>query len=70
MKKTIVITGAAGGIGMGISKHFAALGWQIGMIDINPALPEMAAKIEGTIATAICDVRLSEQVDVAIETIE
>ena len=70
MKKTIVITGAAGGIGMGISKHFAALDWKVGMIDIDPKLSEMAATIEGTIAPAICDVRVSEQVDAAIETIE
>ena len=70
MEKTIVITGAAGGIGMGISKHLAALGWKVGMIDINPKLPEMAAMIEGTVTTTICDVRVSEQVDVAIETIE
>jgi len=55
---------------MGISKHLAALGWKVGMVDINPALPEMAATIKGTIATAICDVRVSEQVDGAIETIE
>lgn len=70
MKKTILITGAAGGIGMGISKHFAALGWKVGMVDINPTLPEMATNIDGQVATAICDVRLSEQVDSAIETIE
>ena len=57
--RIVLITGAAGGIGMGISKHFAATGWKVGMIDINPKLPEMAATIEGAITTAICDVRLS-----------
>jgi len=40
------------------------------MIDINPKLPEMTASIEGEVTSAICDVRVSEQVDLAIETIE
>lgn len=70
MKKAILITGAAGGIGISISKHFAALGWKIGMVDINPALPELAASIQGEVAAAICDIRASDQVDSAIETIQ
>ena len=39
MKKTIIITGAAGGIGSGLSKHLATLGWKVGMIDRNPNMP-------------------------------
>lgn len=70
MKKTILITGAAGGIGAGLSKHLAAIGWKVGMVDINPKLDEIAAAIEGEVATATCDVRNSEQVDAAIATIE
>ena len=70
MKKTILVTGAAGGIGIGISKHLAANGWKVGMVDINSELPNIAASLEGEIATAICDVRESEQVDAAITTIE
>ena len=70
MKKTVLITGAAGGIGLGISKHLAANDWKVGMIDINPQLAELAASLAGTIATAICDIRESEQVDTAIASIE
>lgn len=70
MKKTVLITGAAGGIGVGISKHLAANGWKVGMVDINPKLPEIAAEIEGEVAMAICDVRESEQVNAAVATIE
>ncbi len=70
MKKTVLITGAAGGIGVAISKHLAANGWIVGMIDINTELPTIASEIEGETATAICDVRESEQVEAAIEKIE
>lgn len=70
MKKTVIITGAAGGIGPGLSKHMAALGWKVGMIDRNPAIQEIAKEINGEVATAVCDIRDSEQVDSAIENIE
>lgn len=36
MKRTIIITGAAGGIGIELSKHMASLGWKVGMVDRNP----------------------------------
>jgi len=70
MKKTILITGAAGGIGMAISKHFASNGWKVGMLDINPKLSEMATSIDGELATEICDVKNVEQVKESITKIE
>ncbi|NKI18719.1 SDR family oxidoreductase [Spongiibacter sp. KMU-166] len=33
--KTIFITGAANGIGLATAKHFAGLGWFVGLYDIN-----------------------------------
>ena len=69
--KTIIITGAAGGIGHGLSKHMAALGWKVGMIDINPKIEEMAKAInETTVLPVVCDIRDSTQVETAIAKIE
>jgi len=70
-KKTIIITGAAGGIGHGLSKHMASIGWQVGMIDINPKVQEFAEKIEGAnVMAVVCDIRDSAQVDKAVEQME
>jgi len=70
MKKTIIITGAAGGIGSGLSKHMASLGWKVGMIDRNPVIEEIATQIAGETVGAVGDIRDSEQVDAAILKIE
>jgi len=70
-KKTIVITGAAGGIGHGLSKHMASIGWQVGMIDLNPKVHEFAKNIEGVaVESVVCDIRDSTQVEEAITKIE
>ena len=67
--KTILITGAAGGIGQGLSKHMAALGWQVGMVDVKAKVEEMAKEIAGAMSV-VCDIRDSTQVAAAIEQIE
>ena len=69
--KTIIITGAASGIGQGLSKHMAALGWKVGMIDINPKINEIAKKLGiSTVTPVVCDIRDSAQVEAAITHIE
>lgn len=35
-KKTILITGASGGIGQAVVKHFSSLGWRVLGVDKNP----------------------------------
>ncbi len=70
-RKTIIITGAAGGIGQGLSKHMASLGWKVGMIDINPIIKEIAQAIDDTmVMPVVCDIRDSAQVDAVITRIE
>ena len=57
--KTVAITGAAGGIGQSLCRHFASEGAVIAAIDISPALIDFAAVLtrEGvTIRHAIADV--------------
>ena len=57
--KTVAITGAAGGIGQSLCRHFASEGASIAAIDVSPALHDFAAVLtrEGvTIRHAIADV--------------
>ena len=57
--KTVAITGAAGGIGQSLCRHFASEGAVIAAIDISPALHDFAATLakEGvSIRHAIADV--------------
>ena len=69
--KTILITGAAGGIGQGLSEHMASLGWKVGMIDKKPKIEELAKAMENPmVMPVICDIRDSTQVDTAIEKVE
>ena len=57
--KTVAITGAAGGIGQSLCRHFASEGASIAAIDLSPALHDFAATLakEGVrIRHAIADV--------------
>jgi len=49
----------------------AALGWKVGMVDINPNIHEIAKEIHGEeVFSVVCDIRDSTQVGVAIDQIE
>jgi NAD(P)-dependent dehydrogenase (short-subunit alcohol dehydrogenase family) len=57
--KTVAITGAAGGIGQALCRHFGGEGAKIFAIDLNPAVEDFAARLgkDGIAAeAAICDV--------------
>jgi meso-butanediol dehydrogenase / (S,S)-butanediol dehydrogenase / diacetyl reductase len=64
--KTVVITGASRGIGLGIAERFAEEGANLVLADRDPGVEEAAAKIRklGTDALpAICDVTVKSEVE-------
>ncbi len=67
--KTVLITGAAGGIGQVMSRHFAALGGRIAALDRNQAVEDFAGELtaEGFEALAVsADIARSGEVARAI----
>jgi len=66
--KGVVVTGGAKGIGRGIVERFAAEGAHVVIADIDEAAAaQAAAEIEGSIRTAVVDVREEDQVRSAVE---
>ena len=67
--KTLLITGAAKGIGLATAKHFSALGWYVGLFDIdNKALDEL--QNSGQFPNACygyCDVTQRQSVEDALK---
>ena len=49
--KSVIVTGAAAGLGAGIARKFDALGWRVGIVDVDPAKTEaMAASLQAGVA--------------------
>lgn len=75
MKKTVVVTGASGGIGSEISRVFAENGWNVGLMYFNSR--EEAEKLEQELKlTGVdtfsdkCDVSSAEDVKAFFENVE
>ncbi|MDR1874538.1 MAG: SDR family NAD(P)-dependent oxidoreductase, partial [Synergistaceae bacterium] len=67
--KTALVTGAASGIGLGISKLFASEGAKVIMADVSPLIVQEAKSIceKGLWAYPdICDISISKQVQEVI----
>ncbi|WP_272004835.1 SDR family NAD(P)-dependent oxidoreductase [Roseovarius sp. ZX-A-9] len=61
--KTVVVTGAARGIGLATTRQFLADGWHVVMIDRDEAaLSSAAAPLEGA-EPVLCDISQPDQVD-------
>jgi NAD(P)-dependent dehydrogenase (short-subunit alcohol dehydrogenase family) len=70
MPRSVVITGAADGIGRGMASHFAQMGDRVALLDYNAeklsrTVSELA-DAGGQVRAIRCDVRDSAQVDAAI----
>ena len=72
--RTVVVTGAAGGIGAAIASEFASCGDNLVLLDLNPGpIGEAAREIEsehgGRALALTCDVSLRESVDDAFAAV-
>lgn len=64
--KTILITGAAGGIGRAMARYFGDRGGRIAALDKSPAVEGMVAELAGagiTAASAVADIGASAEVE-------
>ncbi|EAV45979.1 oxidoreductase [Stappia aggregata IAM 12614] len=69
-QKTILITGAARGIGLATARLMLARGWQVAMLDRDADELAIASKgLEGA-APFVCDVSIVEQVEATIPGIQ
>lgn len=69
--RVAVVTGAARGIGLAISRRFLASGYRVAMLDIDaPALASAAAEIGRGVLPIVCDVSAPEQVKAAVAQVE
>lgn len=67
MAKTIIITGAARGVGKACAQHFLDNGWKVGIVGRTPAtVQEMADSHENALALP-CDVTNEAEVDAAFD---
>ena len=67
--KTILITGAAGGIGREMARYFGGLGGRIAVLDKNPAVRDFANDLTDaglTAAAAVADIASNAAVESAI----
>lgn len=60
MSATVVVTGAARGIGRSIAARFAKTGWDVLLVDLDPTVDDTAGALEhgasGVIASVVADV--------------
>ena len=66
--KVAIVTGAAGGIGSAICRHFLAEGARVLALDINPSpLEPLAAESGGRCLAQTCDVSSESDIDDAVD---
>ncbi|MCB1376872.1 MAG: SDR family oxidoreductase [Alphaproteobacteria bacterium] len=70
--RVVAVTGAAGGIGQSLCRHFAAEGARIAAIDKSPALAEFTYELRGSgvqVAHAIADIGNAQEVSEGVRAL-
>ncbi len=60
IKRSVVVTGAARGIGKGIATRFAADGWHVMLVDLAPDVVDTAAVIGPNTTAVVADIASDE----------
>lgn len=72
-EKTALITGCAGGIGKVAAQLMAGQGARVGLVDLNPAVEDVAKLIQqsgGTVYSIVADISDSQGVETAVAGVE
>ena len=70
--KTVLITGAAGGIGQALAQHFGSLGAKIAVLDRDPSVNDFVGELDRvgvTAAAAIADIGSDSEIRLAFEAL-
>lgn len=69
--RTVLVTGAAHGIGRAIAARLVGAGWRVHMVDIDQGVDEQAASLgDGHVRAHLADVADGAAIDTVVEAIE
>ena len=67
--KVAIITGGASGIGSAAAEMFAAKGTDVAIVDINPQVEEIAARISPDVLAVKADITQTSEIDKSVQAV-